>query len=44
MPWFPVLYSFSYGATLGLTASEKNINSVAVVCNSNVVNKDWDMK
>lgn len=44
MPWFPVLCSFSCGAPLSITASEKNINSTVVIYNSNVVNKDWDMK
>lgn len=44
MPWFPVLCSFSCRAPLGITASEKNINSTVVIYNSNVVNKDWDRK
>lgn len=32
------------GAPLGIPASEKNINSTVVIYNSDVVNKDWDMK
>lgn len=35
---------FSQGAPLGIPASEKNVNSTVVIYNSDVVNKDWDLK
>lgn len=44
MPWFPALCSFSWGAPLGIPASEKNVNSTVVIYNSDVINKDWDLK